>query len=408
MAVFKYVAINSSGKEKKGVIDAENARAAKLKLQKEGLFPRSLKEGGENDGNSGWNINIDLTKKKVDTTELAVMTRQLATLVQAGMPLVDSLLALSDQLENPFTKGVISEVCDEVREGSSLADAMLKHSNVFPKIYVNMVSSGESSGKLDIVLTRLADLYESQAALRRKVVSALTYPSLMLVICILAIVLLLAFVVPEITAIFVEKGKTLPLPTRIVVGLSSLILNYWWLLIALAVLPVLWLQYYKKTPEGREKLDHLKLNIPFVGNLTTKIATSLFARNLGTMLASGVELLSALGIARNIVGNVIIEKAVDSAIDGVREGKSLSSELKRTGVFPTILIHMLGIGEKTGDLEPMLLRAADNYDSEVDSVLGRLTTILEPIMILFIAIVVGGILLAIMLPMLEMSNLMSG
>lgn len=408
MAVFEYVAINSSGKKVKGVIDAENSRSARAQLQAKGLFANSLKESGKESGKSGWNPNIELGKKKVDSTQLAVLTRQLSTLVSAGMPIVDSLNALGDQVENARLKGVVAEVCTDVREGTALAKGMAKHPKVFPKLYTNMVSSGETSGKLDIVLSRLADLYEGQASLQRKVISAITYPVLMLILCLLAIVILLAFVVPKITAIFVEKGATLPLPTRIVMGLSEFVVSWWWVLLVLVGLAVVGYQKYASSENGRRNIDRLKLKTPLLGPVLLKVATSRFSRNLGTMLSSGVELLSALGISRNIVGNVVIEEAIDNAIEGVREGKSLSAELKSSNTFPIILIHMLGIGEKTGNLEPMLLRAADNYESEVESVLTRLTSILEPIMIIFIAAIVCGILFAVMLPMLQMSSLAGG
>jgi len=408
MAVFEYVAFDASGKKTKGVVDADSAKGARSRLQGQGLFPESVKEVGEKKAGSGWNVNIDFSRKKVDSTALAVLTRQLATLVGAGMPLVEALTALAEQLDNPAIKSVISEVGDMVKEGSTLADGMSKHPKVFPTLYVNMVSSGEASGKLDIVLSRLADLYEGQALLQRKVVSAITYPALMLLLCVLAIVILLAFVVPEITSIFTEKGATLPLPTQIVVWLSDTLQSYWWLLILLAIGPVILLKRYGKTEKGRKDIDSLKFKLPLIGPLIVKVATSRFSRNLGTMLSSGVELLSALGIAKNIVGNVVMEEAIDQTIEGVREGKSLSSELKKTGVFPMILVYMLGVGERTGNLEPMLLRAADNYESEVDAVLTRLTSILEPILIIFIASIVCGILFAVMLPMLQMSSLAGG
>lgn len=406
MAVYVYKALNEKGRQIKGVIDAESVRSARRQLKAKGIYPTSLEEGRAKKTKS-FSFN-DITANrgtKVSVSQLAIITRQFSTLVAAGMPLVDSLKALSDQIEQTAIRTVLADVTARVNEGSTLALALREHPGMFPRLYVNMVSSGESSGSLDMVLLRLADLLEAQAGLRRKIVSALTYPVLMVVLCCSVIMLLLGYVVPQITSIFEDQGATLPLPTRIIIAMSDFVQSYWWLVIGLIVAGVFGFGSYVKTERGRRKVDRLLLRVPIIGTLKLKIATSRLARNLGMMLESGIELLTAMNIAKNIIGSITLEEAVEQAREGVREGKNLSLELKKTGYFPKLLIHMVAIGEKTGQLENMLQRAADAYESEVDSVISGFTSILEPVLIIFLAGVVGAILAAVMLPMMEMTSL---
>ena len=407
MAVFSYKALDNRGRTTKGIIDAESIRVARQKLKAQGIFPTTVEESSGT-GRKSPVISLRSSfggEKKVDTATLGIATRQLATLVAAGMPLVEGLKALGEQLDHATLKRVIAEVSEEVNEGSTLAASMRKYPKAFPKLYANMVASGEASGSLDLVLSRLADLLETQAALKRKISSALMYPALMVVLCFGVIVLLLTYVVPQITQIFASRNAVLPLPTRVVIGMSDMFKAYWPIGLGLMAALALWFSKYRASPKGRKLLDRLLLKLPLVGTLTLKVATSRFSKNLGTMLASGIELLAALGIARNIVGNAVLEEAVDSAIIGVREGGSLSGELERSAVFPRLLIRMIAVGERTGQLEQMLLRAADGYEAEVSSTVASLTSILEPVLILILAVIVGSILSAVMLPMLEMTSL---
>lgn len=406
MAVFTYKALNAKGRSIKGVIDADSPRQARLKLKSQGIFPTQLEENRTQEaGVNALEAYLPGRSRKVSSSQLAVMTRQFATLISAGMPLVESLKALGEQLDTPTLKEVIAEVRDQVNEGSTLAEALKKYPEIFPRLFTNMVASGEASGSLDMVLERLADLLEAQSALQRKVISALTYPVLMLVLCFGVIILLLAYVVPQITSIFENQGAILPLPTRIVIGLSDFMKSYWLGILALGVLAAIGFRRYSRTEKGRRKLDALSLRLPLLGALKLKVATSRFSRNLGMMLASGIELLTALSIVKNIIGNTILEEAVESAIVGVREGSSLANELNKSELFPRLLIHMTAIGEKTGQLEAMLLRAATAFESEVDAVISGLTSIMEPLLIIFLALVVGAILASVMLPMLEMTSL---
>lgn len=405
MAVFEYEALTSTGRKTKGSVDADSERVARQRLRSKGIFPTAMEESRTKQKQRSWNITFDKGSRRVGTVQLAIMTRQLATLLAAGMPLVEALRSLIEQTEHPRLRHVVAEVADQVNEGSSLAKALQNHPRVFPKLYVNMVASAETSGTLDMVLERLADLFEGQATLRRKLTSALTYPILMLLLCVGAVILLLAFVVPEITAIFEEQGATLPLPTQVVIALSSLMQRFGLVLLALLIVALAGLKKYYKTSPGQHRIDRIKLKLPILGPLTLKVASTRFARNLGVMLASGVELLRALGIAKNILGNVILEEAVEAATEGVREGRALSAELKKSRLFPSMLVQMIAIGERSGELEPLLIRVADSYESEVNSFLAGLTSVLEPVLILILACVVGGILLSVMLPMLEMSSL---
>ena len=405
MALFEYTALDTNGRKLKGVIDAEGSKAARTKLKQKGIFPTYLEESTPKANRVGKNSVKLFNFRRVSLADLSIGTRQLATLVGAGIPLVESLKALSEQLDNQELKRVFSETCDIVNEGSTFAKALAKFPAVFPRLYTNMVASGEASGSLDMVLERLSDLLESQAHLRRKIMTASIYPVLMLSLCLIVVILLLTYVVPEISAIFTEQGHALPLPTQIVISLSDFTKRYWLVVLLGAFLSWTAFTRYSASEKGRRVVDNIKLKIPLIGSLALKTATSQMSRTLGTMLSSGVELLSALSIVKTLVGNVVLEESLGTIIAGVREGKTLAAELRRSGRFPSMLVHLVSVGERTGRLDVMLIKAASNYEAELDTVINGLTRILEPVLILFLAVVVGGILFAVMLPMLEMSSL---
>jgi len=404
MAVFEYKAINAKGKSIKGMVDADSIRNARNKLKSQGIFPTDITETREK-AVLPTAMKLRLSSGKISTAQLSIATRQLATLIAAGIPLVEALRALSDQLERQELRRVFSEVSDRVNEGTTLADSMRHYPKIFPRLYINMIAAGEASGSLDLVLDRLASLLESQADLRRKLLAASAYPTLMLLLCFAVVILLLAFVVPEITAIFEERKAVLPLPTRIVIALSGFAQSYWLFIIIAGIATAVAVHYYGQTTAGRKKLDQLKLRLPLYGPTLTKVSTSRFARTLATLLSSGVELLKALGIVKNIIGNVVFEEAIEQSSEGVKAGKNFAKELERSGVFPKMLIHMVAVGERTGQLEQMLDRAAHSYESEVDALVSGLTKILEPILILVMGGIVAMILASVMLPMLEMSSL---
>ena len=409
MSVFEYNALNGSGRKVRGLIDADSLRSARQKLKAQGIFPTDIRETRQRIPEGTGAPRKSLFQRSsfggVGGLQIAMATRQLATLVGSGMPLVDSLRALADLVEQPTLRRVIAEVTDRVNEGSDLADAMRHYPRIFSRLYVNMIASGQENGRLDLVLERLSDLLEAQAVLRRKILSAITYPVIMLLLCIGAVIILLTFVVPTITAIFEQRGQQLPVPTRIVIGMSQFLQSYWIFLVAIIALSVVGITRFIQSKPGRERFDQFRLKMPLFGPLNLKVATSQFARNLGTLLASDVPLLEALRIVKNIVSNVQLERAIEKAAEGVQEGRSLSKELAKSGVFPTMLIHMTAAGETSGErLSHMLLRAAASYESEVNAVISALTSILEPILIVVLAALVGGILFAVILPMLEMTK----
>lgn len=401
--VFKYTGVNKESVKVKGTLDAESIKGARDKLKATGIYPIDLTEVKST--NKIGNKDVKFKKRKIPVLQLSIMTRQLATLLHAGMPLVDSLKALSEQVENPQFRQIVSEVREKVLEGTAFNIALEGTDGAFPNLYIKMVRSGEASGTLDVVLQRLADMLESQAVLNRKILSAIAYPVLMLLLCFGVIILLLAYVVPQISVIFKEQKKELPWITEFIIGGSDFIRGYWWLMVIIIFGAIFAAKRYHATKKGKYNLDRLRLKIPIFGDVFLKLATSRLATNLGTMLQSGIELLTALSISKNIVGNTYLEEAIDDASEGVEQGKSLASLLSQSNRYPRILIHMIAIGEQTGSLDDMLIRVGQSMESEIEAVVDGLTSILEPILIIFLAFIVGGILAAVMLPMLDITSI---
>lgn len=407
MAIYQYMGVDSKGKRASGAVDAENERAARAKLRRMNIFPTSLGVDGAGKQKVGLGMQVDFSKylQRVKIQEIAVMTRQLATLLNASIPLVDALAALVDQIENPKLKGIMSRVRERVMEGSKLSDAMKGFPKVFGDLYVNMINAGESSGALDVVLLRLADFTEGQSKLRSKVIGAMIYPVIMSVVGVILMVALLVIVVPKVTKIFEDTGATLPLPTRILMGVSGVLSDYWFVFIIAIPLVVYGIKRFLKKPTGRAWWDKKKLVLPLFGKLNRMIIVSRFSRTLSTLLASGVPLLTSMDIVRNIVTNVRLREVIEKTRDNVREGQSIADPLKRSGEFPPLVTHMIAIGEKTGELERMLERIAETYDAEVDNTLSTLTTLLEPIMIIVMAAVVSFIVMSILLPIMKLNQL---
>lgn len=408
MPVYAYKGLNTAGRALGGIVDAENARAARQKLRKDGIFPTELLEQERQAAKpsfSAGSLNFQQYFDRIPPEELALLTRQLSTLVGAGLPLVDCLSALIEQVETARTKRVLSQIREQVTEGTALADAMKGHPRVFSDLYVNMVRAGEASGALDLVLMRLADYTESYAALRNKVRSAMTYPTLMGLTGAGILLFLLSYVVPKITKIFAENQGNLPVMTRVLLAISDFAQDYWWLILGAMVAAVVGIQLSRRTPEGQLRFDRYVLATPYFGKLIKKVALARFARTLATLLNSGINLLTSLDIVKNVVSNSVLSLAIEDARASIREGQSIAPPLKRSGLFPAMLIHMIAVGEKSGELEQMLTKAADAYDNEVSAAVGALTSILEPVMILFGGAVVLFIVLAILLPIFEMNQL---
>ena len=404
MPVFEYTAFDKSGKNKKGIIDADSAIAARQKLRGSDIFPVELKETSTKPKDVPSGQISAVSFRRVKSGEVSAITRQLATLLSAGISLVSSLDALLLQVTNPLLKKVLAQIKESVNEGNSLAFSLSQHPKLFSQVYINMVRAGEASGSLDLVLERLADFSEHQEALKGRLKAAMVYPIIMLVIAILALILLVTFVVPKFADLFSEMEQTLPLPTLIVMGISHFITSFWWLLGIIIVGSGIALRQFRKSPKGRRLWDQIKLRAPLFAAINIKLAMSRFGRTLGSLLQSGVPLLTALEIVRNIVNNSLITENIDTAMDEIQAGKALAVPLARSQWVPPVAIQMITAGEQSGEMEKMLNKIADIYEREVESQITAMTSLLEPIMIVIMAIIVGFIAFSIMAPIVEMSQ----
>ena len=407
MAVFEYKGFDAGGKSVQGIVDADSPKAARAKLRKQNTFATEVWEqkAGAATRGSGLKIEVDFSRffQRVSTQDIATMTSQLATLVGSGIPMVEALSALVDQVENPLLKRVLVEIRQDVNEGDQLARAMRKHPKVFSSLYINMVGAGEQSGALDIVLRRLTDYTESQVKLQGKVTSAMMYPLLMGGVSALIVIGLFVGVIPRIRRIFDSFNAGLPLITRVMLGISDFLASYWWL-VGLFIGGVVYGAWrWVRTPQGRKKWHRWKLTMPIFGKVNRLVAVSRFCRTLSTLLDSGVPILTAVGIVKNVVENDILAEAIENAGRNIREGQSIAGPLKESGEFPPLVTHMIAIGEKTGELEPMLGKVSDSYDQQVENMLGAMTSLLEPILILTMGGVVAIVALSILLPMLNLS-----
>lgn len=405
MPIFEYKGLNRDGRSVRGTIDADNQRAAKLRLKKDGVYITDIKDKSRNakkskDGKrSGSN-------KTVSVSELSMMTRQLATLIKANIPLVDALNAVSEQVENPFLSEVMADIKNIVNEGGSFHKALSKYPKVFDKIYVSLCEAGEMSGTLDVILIRLAEFKESQTALGAKLKSALLYPVVMLGFTMILLGILFMFVIPKIVEVFESSPElTLPWYSKVVIDMSGFLVNYWHVLIGFTFLSWLLFRNWKRTPSGAAQWDAISLKLPLIGKLTRIIAVSRFTRTLSTLLNGGVPMLAAMSIVRNVVDNEVIARAIDVGRENISEGESIAGPLKKSGQFPPIVIHMINIGEKTGELENMLLQVSEAYDFQVKTAIDGLTSLLEPMMIVVMGGVIGIIVFAIMIPMFQLSSL---
>lgn len=408
MPVYEYTALDASGKSSSGIIDADSAVTARQKLRGSGIFPVEVKEttsASKPSGRTSASISVSTLFKRVRPVEISVMTRQLSILLAAGVPLVGALEALLAQITNPLFKKNLAQIKESVNEGNSLAFSLSRHSRLFSNVYINMVRAGEASGSLDVVLGRLAEYGEHQETLRGRFKAALAYPIFMSFVGSLVLFFLVAFIVPNITQVFTEMKQTLPLPTLILISLSSFLKSFWWVVILLAIAMFVSARHFIKTPKGRPVWDRIILRFPIFGPINQKIALGRFARTLGTLLESGVPLLTALDIVKNIVNNVVIAKDIDKACEDIESGKSLALPLGQSPWFPAIAVQMISVGEQSGELEAMLQKIADSYERDVESQIMAMTSMLEPIMILVMAVFVGFVVVAILLPIFEMNQM---
>lgn len=409
MPVYEYKALNSEGKNKTGIMDADSPAAARQKLRGSGMFPVEIKEAASvatPRGTVKSSASLTTFFARVKPEEVSVATRQLATLTSAGVPLVTALDALVGQLGNTLFAKNMAQIKESVNEGNSLAFALAQHPKLFSNIYVNMVRAGEASGSLDVVLERLADYSENEQALKGKVRSALAYPVFMCLVGVAVVVLLMTYVVPNITGMFNQLRATLPLPTRILIASSSFFKSYWWVIVLGIVGAVALLKKFFKTSQGARFADTIMLRAPILGPVIQKIALSRFSRTLGTLLESGVPLLAALDIVRNIVDNTLLAEAIENASEDIEAGKSLALPLSRSPWFPPITVQMISVGEQSGELESMLKKIADSYERDVHSQIQTMTSLLEPLMILVMGVVVAFIVMSILMPIIETTQMM--
>ena len=412
MPVFEYSGLTEAGKSVRGIRDAESSKALRTLLRKDGVYltdARAAEAGAvAGEQKTGLAREVDVGAlfgfTGVSAQDLAIATRQLATLIGAGIPLVDALTALVEQVDQPRLKRILGVVKQKVNEGSSLADALKEHPRIFSELYVNMIRAGESSGALDVVLVRLADFTESQAQLRNKIIGAMLYPAIMVVVGIAIVGILFVVVIPKVTKIFEDMNVTLPWTTRILIAASSFARDYWYVLVVAIPLAFWGARRWLKTPRGRRSWDRAQLRMPVFGELIRMLAISRFAKTLATLLASGVQLLTAMEIVKNIVANTLLAEVIEKARDAIREGESIAAPLKRSGQFPPLVFHMIAIGEKSGQLEEMLQNVAKSYESQVEIRVAALTSLLEPVMIVAMGGGVAFIVFSILMPIMQLNT----
>ncbi|MGE9266718.1 MAG: type II secretion system F family protein [Verrucomicrobiales bacterium] len=426
MANFQYIALDAKGEQTTGVVQAGTEAEAISQLRGQGLYPTQVVEEGKGSlagGSKGKKPKSKGRTKgkpvrgggKVKPKVLMIFTRQLATLIDSGLPLLRGLTVLGKQEPNPVLKQTINQLADSVQSGSTFSESLAQHPKIFNKLYVNMVKAGELGGVLEVVLNRLAEYQEKAHKLKNKIVSAMVYPVIVLFIAVAILTFLMMFIVPKFKEMFADmQGGELPLISRVVFNFSEWMLSNPMILpngvIIFVILGLAWMgiSAWGRSAGGRKILDGLKLRLPVFGDLQRKSAISRFSRTLGTLVTSGVPILQALNITRDTAGNVVISKAVEQVHDAVKEGESIVTPLQASGIFPSMVISMVDVGEETGQLPEMLLKIADVYDDEVDNSVTALTSVLEPIMIVFLAVVVGTIVFALFLPLIKVIQTMQG
>ncbi len=404
MPIFEYKGMDPAGKATKGMIEADSAKGARQRLKQKGVYPTDIKER-RNEKQDKKKFSLPTTGSGVKMKNLTMMIRQLATMVKARIPLGEALSAVVEQTDDAKLKSIMSNVRESVNQGRSLADSCRAYPKVFSPIFIAMIQVGEASGNLDLVLNRLANFAESQYALRNKVIGAMAYPLFMAVVGIGITLFLFAFAVPKITEVFAGSKMALPLLTVIMIRISEILSRYWITIILGLVGMVFFFKWWTSTTIGREKWDAISLKIPVYGNLLRMIAVSRFARTLSTMIGSGVQVLEAIDIVKEVVDNAVIRRALIQSRESISEGKTIAGPLRASGQFPPILTHMIAVGEKTGQLEEMLNVVSDAYDTQVDTAINSMTRLLEPLMILIMGGVIALVALSIFMPMLQLNNL---
>ena len=399
MPIYKWEGKTAKGAVKKGEMEAPGEAAIRIHLRQQNIIPTKISSKGKE-----IRISLPFLKQKVNQRSVAVFTRQLATMIDAGLPLVQSLEILSSQQDNKLFKNVIRQIKEDVEGGSTFAGALTKHPSAFNELYTNLVVAGEEGGILDNILNRLASYIEKAEALKKKVKSALVYPSTIIGVAVIVVMILMIFVIPVFESMFKSAGQSLPLPTLIVLTISKMIKKYVLIFIPAFVLLIYLFKKYYQTQKGRAVVDSLLLKLPVFGPLLKKIAVARFSRTLGTLVSSGVPILDGLTIVSRTSGNRTIETAILSARASIREGETIAEPLGRSGIFPPMVIQMIAVGESTGALDSMLSKIAEFYEEEVDVAVANLTSLLEPLLMIFLGVVIGGVVIAMYLPIFNMAN----
>jgi type IV pilus assembly protein PilC len=404
MPIYQWEGKTTKGLIKKGEMEAPNEAAIRIQLRQQNIIPTKISSKKK-----GMDIKIGLPfKKKVKQRSIAIFTRQLATMIDAGLPLVQSLEILASQQENKVFKDIIREIREDVESGSTFAGALKKHSSTFNELYTNLVVAGEEGGILDTILNRLSSYIEKAEALKKKVKSALIYPATIVGVAVIVVGILMIFVIPVFENMFKSAGQTLPLPTLITVAVSKFVKKYVILIIPGLIVCFYLIRKYYQTEKGKTIIDRLLLKLPVFGPLFQKIAVARFSRTLGTLVSSGVPILDGLNIVSRASGNKTIETAILNARASIREGETIAEPLNRSGNFPPMVIQMISVGESTGALDSMLSKIADFYEEEVDVAVGNLTSLLEPFLMMFLGVVIGGVVISMYLPIFNMANAVGG
>ena len=399
MPIYKWEGKAAKGAIKKGEMEAPSEAAIRIHLRQQNIIPTKIESKRKE-----INISLPFLKKKVQQRSVAVFTRQLATMIDAGLPLVQSLEVLSSQQDNKVFKDIIRVIREDVEGGSTFAGALKKHPTAFNELYTNLVVAGEEGGILDTILNRLAAYIEKAEALKKKVKSALIYPATIVTVAVAVVMILMLFVIPVFETMFQSAGQSLPLPTVIVLTMSKMIKKYIVIFIPVLILLFYLFKRYYKTDNGKAVVDRLLLKSPVFGPLFRKIAVARFSRTLGTLVSSGVPILDGLTIVSRTAGNRAIEIAIMNARASIREGETIAEPLGRSSLFPPMVIQMIAVGESTGALDTMLSKIAEFYEDEVDVAVSNLTSLLEPLLMIFLGVVIGGVVIAMYLPIFNMAS----
>ena len=406
MAIFRWQGVGPNGETVRGEMDAPDASAvaARLRLRRIRPLPNRIRAKGRG---LETEIRIPGLGEKITQRDVVVFTRQLATMIDAGLPIVQALDLLARQAENKTFSGVIATLKNEVESGSAFAESLARHPAVFDELYINMVSAGEMGGMLDTILVRLAAYMEKAMKLKAQIKSAMIYPISVVCVAVLVTALLLAYVIPVFSEMFAGFGEELPLPTQLAINLSAVVVAYFWYLVAGSVGTLVSMRAYYRTERGRQTMDGLVLRLPLIGDIFRKAAVARFTRTLSTLVSSGVPILDALAITGKTAGNMVVEKAVLAARQSIGEGKTLADPLIKSQVFPPMVCQMVQVGETTGALDTMLAKIADFYDDEVDTAASNLTTLVEPVVILFLGIIIGGLVVSMYLPIFQLGTVLN-